>query len=251
MALGTIPQGPSPLGPSRTWARIGARIGTCDQEPTQNPPKGLALTVKLTYILCVMSDARDSSPQNLASQTIVLTGMMGVGKTTVGRRLAPKLGLPFHDADEEIEAAAGMKISDLFQTHGEDHFRRGEAQVIERILTGPPVVLATGGGAFMNEDTRALIAEHAISIWLRAPVPTIVQRAMRRPTRPLLKNGDPEEIIARLLKERSPHYAKADFHVDTGTGSHAKTVATIVGLIEKNAKDPSLAHGTQRGHQPS
>lgn len=159
---------------------------------------------------------------------IVLVGMMGAGKTTVGRRLAVELGLPFRDADHEIEQAAGMSVSDLFAQHGEESFRRGEAQVIERLLSGPPIVLATGGGALLNEDTRALIAKSAISVWIRADVDTLVKRATRRPTRPLLKNGDPREIISRLLDQRTPLYERADLVIDSTGAAHAKTVATIV-----------------------
>ncbi|HBS30229.1 MAG TPA: shikimate kinase, partial [Parvularcula sp.] len=122
---------------------------------------------------------------------IVLVGMMGAGKTTVGRRLAKALGLAFRDADAEIEKAAGMSVSELFEKHGEASFRQGEAKVIARLLAGAPIVLATGGGALTNAATRALIRDKGVSIWLRADVDTLVRRATRRPTRPLLKNGDP------------------------------------------------------------
>jgi len=181
---------------------------------------------------------------------IVLVGMMGVGKTTIGRRLAPKLGLPFHDADEEIEHAAGMKVSDLFERHGEEYFRQGEAQVIRRLLEGPPLVLATGGGAVLNKATRQHIKKHALSIWLRAPIPTIVERASRRPTRPLLKTGDPEEIIRNLLEQRSPFYAEADCHIDSIPGPHSKTVNAIIIIIkgrmenQPNKASASLPNGT-------
>lgn len=154
--------------------------------------------------------------------------MMGAGKTTVGRRLATALNLPFHDADAEIEEAAGMSVADLFARHGEESFRRGEAQVIGRLLSGPPIVLATGGGALLNEGTRALVRTHAISVWIRADVETLVKRATKRATRPLLKDGDPKEIIARLLEARTPYYAASDITIDSNAGSHARTVATIV-----------------------
>lgn len=169
---------------------------------------------------------------------IVLVGMMGVGKTTIGRRLAPLVNLPFHDADEEIEQAAGMKVSDFFETHGEAAFRDGEARVIKRLLEGPPLVLATGGGAIIRPETRKLIRDASISIWLRAPVDVIADRATRRPTRPLLRNGDPKETIRRLLTERTPFYDEAALlHIDSQTGAHSKTVNKIVELIRQTLKD--------------
>lgn len=157
--------------------------------------------------------------------------MMGAGKTTVGRRLASALNLRFHDADSEIEQAAGMSVADLFQRHGEESFRRGEAQVIERLLSGPPVVLATGGGALLNAATRALVKERAISVWIRAELDVLVKRATKRATRPLLKEGDPKEIIARLLQARTPYYAASDIAVDSDVGSHARTVRSIIDAL--------------------
>jgi shikimate kinase len=167
---------------------------------------------------------------------IALVGMMGAGKTTVGRRLAKALGLTFRDADLEIEKAAGMSVSELFEKHGEGSFRQGEAKVIERLLSGPPIVLATGGGALTNAATRALVKEKALSIWLRAEVDTLVRRATRRPTRPLLKRGDPKETIARLLAERTPYYAEATLTVDSRPGAHGKTVAAIMAALEDHMK---------------
>ncbi|MEO1243624.1 MAG: shikimate kinase [Pseudomonadota bacterium] len=164
-------------------------------------------------------------------RTIVMVGMMGAGKTTIGRRLAPRLGLPFFDADAEIEKAAGMSVSELFQQHGEESFRRGEAQVIKRLIEGPPHVLATGGGALIDADTRARIAERTISIWLRADMDTILVRSTRRGTRPLLKTGDPREILTRLLAEREPLYAAADIHIDSQPGPHANTVNLIIEVL--------------------
>jgi len=160
-----------------------------------------------------------------------MVGMMGAGKTTVGRRLAPRLGLPFFDADAEIEKAAGMSVSELFQQHGEESFRRGEAQIINRLLDGPPHVLATGGGALLNPDTRAMIAAKATSIWLRAEMDTILIRATRRGTRPLLKTGDPRETLTRLLAEREPLYAKADIQIDSQPGPHSNTVNLIIEIL--------------------
>lgn len=157
--------------------------------------------------------------------------MMGAGKTTIGRRLAPRFGLPFFDADEEIARAAGMSVADLFEKHGEESFRRGEARVIKRLLKGPPHVLATGGGAVLNPETRRLIKTRAISVWLRADINAIARRATRRPTRPLLRNGDPKETLARLLEERAPFYAEADIHVESQPGPHSRTVDCVFDAI--------------------
>lgn len=162
---------------------------------------------------------------------IALVGMMGAGKTTVGRRLAHALNLPFFDADAEIEKAAGMSVAELFEKHGEASFRRGEAQVIERLLADGPIVLATGGGALLNAGTRKKIAERAISVWIRADVDTLVKRATKRATRPLLKVGDPKETIARLLEARTPYYAAATIIVDSRPASHARTVAAVVDAL--------------------
>jgi shikimate kinase len=157
--------------------------------------------------------------------------MMGAGKTTIGRRLAAALNLPFHDADAEIEEAAGMSVAELFERHGEASFRRGEAQVIARLLSGGPIVLATGGGALTTAATRALIRKKAVSIWIRADIDTLVKRATKRPTRPLLKKGDPKETIARLLEARTPLYAAADLIVESRAGGHARTVNAIIAAL--------------------
>ncbi|MEL7486275.1 MAG: shikimate kinase [Pseudomonadota bacterium] len=174
-----------------------------------------------------------STSDATTDKSIVLVGMMGVGKTTVGRRLAPKLGLDFFDADEEIEKAAGMTVSDLFEAHGEESFRRGEAQVIERLLSGDPIVLATGGGAITQASTRALIRDRAFSIWLKADLDTVLERATRRSVRPLLKRGDARATLERLMKEREAFYAAADIAIDSCTGPHAQTVSAILKAIDR------------------
>lgn len=174
---------------------------------------------------------KSPSPSLRIDRPIALVGMMGAGKTTVGRRLARALNLPFFDADEEIEKAAGMSVAELFARHGEASFRRGEAKVIKRLLSGEPIVLATGGGALLDAGTRAIVSARAISVWIRADVETLVKRATKRPTRPLLKVGDPKETIARLLEARTPYYEAADLVVDTKPTSHAQTVAAIVGAL--------------------
>lgn len=170
-------------------------------------------------------------PEISCQKPVVLIGMMGTGKTTIGRRLAPRLGLPFFDSDAEIERAAGMTVSELFETHGEESFREGEARVIKRLLEGPPHVLATGGGAVLHADTRSLIKGRAISVWMRADIETLARRATKRDTRPLLRTSDPAATLAGLAKEREPFYAEAHIHVDSQPGPHEQTVALILNRI--------------------
>lgn len=159
---------------------------------------------------------------------LVLIGLMGVGKTTVGRRLAKKLDLPFVDADEEIEKAAGLSIAEIFDRFGEDYFRDGERRVIARLMDDKPQVIATGGGAFMNKETRQLILENSRSVWLDADIEILVERVSRRDTRPLLKNGNPGEILRKLSEERNPVYAKAHIHVTGNDSPHDHTVTKIM-----------------------
>ncbi|NKB49714.1 MAG: shikimate kinase [Alphaproteobacteria bacterium] len=165
-------------------------------------------------------------------QTIVMVGLMGAGKTSIGRRLAARLGLPFVDADDEIEAAAGSSIPDIFERLGEQSFRDGERRVIARLLDGPPVVLATGGGAFMDAETRARIAAKGISVWLRADLDTLVRRTARRDDRPLLKNGDPKEILTRLMEIRYPVYQQADIAVDSLDTPTEETLQAVIDALE-------------------
>ena len=160
----------------------------------------------------------------LGTRSVVLVGMMGAGKSTIGRRLAARLRLPFLDADIEIEAAAGMSIPDIFECHGEPHFRDGEARVIARLLDGGPAVLATGGGAFMREQTRELIRDKAISIWLKADADIILKRVKRRADRPLLQTADPAATIGRLIEEREPVYRRADLTIWSRDVPHEKIV---------------------------
>jgi len=150
--------------------------------------------------------------------------MMGAGKSTIGRRLAARLGLPFLDADAEIEAAAGMSISDIFELHGEPHFRDGEARVIARLLGSGPVILATGGGAFMREETRKRVGENAVSIWLKVDADIILRRIKRRADRPLLRTPDPAATISRLIAERDPVYQLADLTIVSHDVPHDRIV---------------------------
>ncbi len=161
-------------------------------------------------------------------RSVVLVGLMGAGKTSVGRRLAGRLGWRFADADAEIESAAGLTIPDIFELHGEAAFRDCERRVIARLLHEPPMVLATGGGAFMDAGTRALIGERAVSLWLRAELDELVRRVARRSNRPLLRQGDPAEVLARLDAVRSPIYALSDVAVWSSAGSAEVTVDRAV-----------------------
>ena len=181
----------------------------------------------------------------LGRRSVVLVGMMGAGKSSIGRRLANRLSIPFVDADAEIEKAAGMAISDIFTEHGESYFRAGEARVIARLLDGGPQVLATGGGAFMNADTRAAIHTKGVSVWLRATAEVLLRRIKRRSDRPLLKTGDPAETLKRLIEERYPVYAEADIIVESRDVAHDAIVDEIVaGLCaQPRLTGPQAAEG--------
>ncbi len=161
-------------------------------------------------------------------RTIALVGLMGVGKSTVGRRLAHRVDLPFVDGDEAIEAAARMTVSEIFAQLGEAEFRAGEARVMRRLLDGPPVVLATGGGAVLNEETRALMKARSTTVWLRADLKVVAARVQRRDTRPLLRGKDPLVALTAMAEVRYPLYATADVTVDVGAGAHAQAVEAIL-----------------------
>jgi shikimate kinase len=167
----------------------------------------------------------------LGRRSIVLVGMMGAGKSSVGRRLAARLDIPFIDADAEIEKAASMTIPEIFATQGEPYFRAGEARVIARLLEGGPQVLATGGGAFMNAETRAAIGAKGISVWLKAPVDVLLRRIRRRSDRPLLANDDQEATLNKLIAERYPVYALADLTVESRDVPHEAIVGEIVAML--------------------
>ncbi len=181
----------------------------------------------------------------LGRRSVVLVGMMGAGKSSIGRRLAARLGLSFVDADAEIETAAGMTIADIFATRGEADFRAGEARVIARLLEGGPQVLATGGGAFMNESTRAAIAAKGISVWLRAEFDVLMRRIKRRQDRPLLKTEDPGATLRRILAERDPVYATAELSVQSRDVPHEKIVDEIIeGLGDRLGVPPAIEIAT-------
>lgn len=174
----------------------------------------------------------------LGSRSVVLVGMMGAGKSSVGRRLAGRMGIPFVDADTEIEKAAGMTIAEIFAAHGEPYFRAGEARVIARLLDGGPQVLATGGGAYMNPEIRAAIRAKGITVWLRATLEVLNRRIKRRGDRPLLKNADPVETLRRLIEERYPVYAEADLTVESREVPHEAIVDEILEGLRGHMKSP-------------
>jgi shikimate kinase len=178
-------------------------------------------------------DSRHPLVERLKGRSIVLVGLMGAGKSTVGRRLAQRLGLPFLDADHEIEAAAGMTIPDIFSIYGEAYFRDGERRVIGRLLQEGPLVLATGGGAFMNEETRTRITEAGISVWLRADLDVLMRRVRKRSNRPLLQNTDPEGTMRRLMDIRYPVYATADLTVDSDEVPHDRVVNELLEALDQ------------------
>jgi shikimate kinase len=166
--------------------------------------------------------------EKLNGHAIVLVGLMGAGKSTVGRRLAERLDIRFVDADLEIEKAAGKTIPEIFADHGETYFREGEKKVIARLLGNGPQVMATGGGAFMNEETRHNIRANGVSIWLRADLPLLLKRVRKRSNRPLLREGDPESVMRRLIDARYPIYAEADITIESRDVAHTAMVSDVV-----------------------
>ncbi|MES2254574.1 MAG: shikimate kinase [Pseudomonadota bacterium] len=167
------------------------------------------------------------------NRTVALVGMMGAGKTSVGRRLAARLAVPFRDADHEIEAAADFTVAEIFERFGEPHFREGERKVIARLLDEPPHVLATGGGAFMDDATRAAMARAAFTIWLKAPVGLLLSRVRKRDTRPLLKEGDMRATMEQLLAVREPVYATADMILESADEPHGAAVDRIIAALQE------------------
>ncbi|MBI1339277.1 shikimate kinase [bacterium] len=180
------------------------------------------------------SDPRNAAPPAVVlTRTVALIGLMGAGKSTIGRRLADALAAPFHDSDDEIEKAAGLSVQEIFDRHGEPEFRRGERRVIERLLNGPPCVLATGGGAYMDPQTRALMRERAVTIWLRADFEVLWRRVSRRDHRPLLRRPNPRAVLHELNETRSPVYATADAVIDSADGPHDDSVRAILDILKE------------------
>ncbi len=199
----------------------------------------------------------DATPQPVAPlgpalgrRSIVLVGIMGAGKSSVGRRLAARLGMPFVDADTEIEKAADMSIPEIFARHGEPYFRAGETRVIARLLDSGPQVLATGGGAFMNPETRATIRARGISVWLRASLEVLSRRVKRRNDRPLLKGSDPVETLKRLMDERYPVYAEADLTVESRDVPHEAIVEEVIEHLRSYLQAHTEPSPSAEGAQP-
>jgi len=185
----------------------------------------------------------------LGTRSIVLIGLMGAGKTAVGRRLANRLDLPFIDADTEIEVAAGASVSEIFAEHGESYFRQGERKVIARLLEGGPQVLATGGGAYMNAETRANIKARGLSVWLKAELKVLLKRVGRRDSRPLLTAGNPEKVMKKLMEERYPIYEEADVTVESRDVPHEMIVGAVIDALAAKlgcAAKPDKAQGRKK-----
>jgi shikimate kinase len=198
-----------------------------------------------------MPEPQDPAPPSDAAarigRSIVLVGLMGAGKTSIGRLLAERLGLPFVDSDAEIERAGGAAIDEIFVLEGEATFRSGERRVIARLLSGPPAVIATGGGAYLDPTTRATVRERAVSVWLKANLDTLVKRTSRRGGRPLLKRGDPRKILASLIDERYPVYGEADLTVETGEESPEIVVKRVLAALEAHlGAGPLVAPAARR-----
>ena len=174
-----------------------------------------------------------SSPLSLP-RTVALVGLMGAGKSAIGRRLAQRLRLPFVDADDEIERAAGCSISEFFERFGEVEFRNGERRVISRLLEGPPHVLSTGGGAYIDPATRALMREKALTVWLRADLDVLFDRVKKRAHRPLLRQGDPREILRRLMEQRYPIYAESDLVVESTAQPADRTTEQVIEALRRH-----------------
>ena len=208
------------------------------------PHEGCVRTVEGSGTTPMQTNKRDiveQVRQALGRRSIVMVGLMGCGKSSVGKRLAAKLGLGFIDTDEEIEEVAQKSINEIFADHGEAFFRDREGKVIARLLASGPQVLATGGGAFVNPETRAKIKESGVTIWLKADLPILMRRVAKRDTRPLLRTADPEAVMKKLMAERYPIYAESDITVESKDVPHEAVVGEI---LEALAKSPALAQAS-------
>lgn len=183
----------------------------------------------------------DADPPLTLPRTVAIVGLMGAGKSAIGKRLAQRLALPFVDADNEIERAAGCSIAEIFEKYGEAEFRTGERRVIGRLLDEPPHVLSTGGGAYMDGETRGLMRGKAITVWLRAELDVLYDRVKRRAHRPLLRQGDPREILGRLMTQRYPVYAEADIIVESTAQPVDRTTDAVVAALRRHLEAPAAA----------
>ncbi|MBR9835117.1 MAG: shikimate kinase [Alphaproteobacteria bacterium] len=181
----------------------------------------------------------DKNEAPWATRTVALVGLMGAGKSTVGRRLAVQLGRTFYDSDDEIEKAAGLSVADIFALHGEEEFRRVERRVLERLLSGPPHVLATGGGAYMSAETRQLMRDKAVTVWLNADLETLWKRVSKRSHRPLLKTENPKGVLSDLFNRRKPIYELADLDVPSVEGPHSLTVNAKMTALDNWVPTPN------------
>jgi len=198
-------------------------------EDTSGQPYGRAQAIRPDLpVEHHLEQHEEAIRRRLGSRSLVLVGLMGAGKSTIGRRLSARLNLPFKDADNEIESAAGMSISEIFAVHGEQVFRDGERRVIARLIAGPPKVIATGGGAFLDEGLRALILETCTAVWIDADIATLVERVSRRDHRPLLRGRDPLPLLTELAAVRSPIYAEAHIHIKSQSMPHDRAVDRII-----------------------
>lgn len=191
----------------------------------------------------VIADRSSTIRRALGGRSIVLVGIMGVGKSTIGKKLSQYLDIPFVDADKEIEKAAGMSVEDIFDQFGEDAFRSGEKKVIKRLMGEGQKILATGGGAFMNEEIRTDIAEDGVSVWLNADLDILMKRVQRRANRPLLKTEDPEATMKALLDERNPIYALSDVHIESRTVSRDVIAGEVVDMLADKLPEIAEARG--------
>jgi shikimate kinase len=219
----------APDGFEPSWCDTSAAIETNPGPNHGSVRHQMSVQARQDVMGTTMSEAAIAAA--LGARSVVLVGMMGAGKSSIGRRLAGRLGIAFADADNEIETAHRMTIPDIFSTYGEPYFRAGETRVIARLLEGGPQVLATGGGAFMNPDTRAAINAHGISVWLKAEFDVLMRRIKRRQDRPLLKTADPGETVRALMAERYPVYGEAAITVQSREVPHEKIVDEIVGAL--------------------
>ena len=174
-----------------------------------------------------------NKPEWKLTQSVTLVGLMGAGKSTLGKRIANQLSIPFKDTDIEIEKSADMSISEIFKNHGEEKFREAERNTIASLVSGRPLIMATGGGAFMSEETRELLNAKTKTIWLYAELDILVKRCSRRDTRPLLKTGDPQEILGKLIEQRYPTYAEAHIKINSTDGPHQQSVDAIIHALKK------------------